>query len=271
MNASIEQRRLLGAFIRSHRERMPAGQARSGRRRTSGLRREEVALLCGISVTWYTWIEQGRDISISAESLARLADTLRLTAAERSYVFELARKRDPAPPAPVMTSMAAAAEPMMAACRAVNGPAYVLDRLWCAVAWNASAGELFGGWLGGSEKCLLRYVFLDRSARSFIVDWTDRAQRLVAEFRADTALAPEEPALRALLAGLRAASPDFARFWQDQEVLGREGGIRLFAHPRDGTRCYQQVTLVPTGYPGHKFVMLIRAPDNVGTRGTPDA
>jgi transcriptional regulator with XRE-family HTH domain len=227
--------------------------------------------MCGISVTWYTWIEQGRDISISPESLARLAETLRLTVAERTYVFELARKRDPSPPALATAQAVYPADPMAAACRAVGAPAYVLDRLWCAKAWNAAAGELFAQWLGGNERCLLRYVFLDPSARHFIADWEDRARRLVAEYRADTALAPDDAAQKALLAALQSASPDFAGFWQDQAVLGREGGARRFNHPRDGQRSYQQITLVPAGYPGHKFVMLLRDPEDGGMMGSADA
>ena len=80
-----DQRRLLGAFLRTHREALAPDSAASARRRTPGLRREEVAQLCGLSTTWYTWVEQGRDIAVSAAALARVASALRLTAAERTY------------------------------------------------------------------------------------------------------------------------------------------------------------------------------------------
>src|SRR5471032_805966 len=89
-----DQRRLLGAFLRKHREALAPDSA-VGRRRTPGLRREEVAQLCGLSTTWYTWIEQGRDVSVSPTALARLAAVLQLGRAERAYLFELAAKRDP--------------------------------------------------------------------------------------------------------------------------------------------------------------------------------
>src|SRR5487761_796992 len=95
---SLEQRRELGEFIRARREKLvpsAVGLAVGGRRRTPGLRREEVAQLCGLSTTWYTWIEQARDVSVSPPALARLANALRLSRAERAYLFELARKRDP--------------------------------------------------------------------------------------------------------------------------------------------------------------------------------
>ena len=98
-----DQRRLLGAFLRRRRELLRADDvglrvSGSARRRTPGLRREEVAEICGMSPTWYAWIEQGRDISVSPGALARLADAMRLTPAERSYLFQLTRKRDPSAP-----------------------------------------------------------------------------------------------------------------------------------------------------------------------------
>src|SRR5580704_8181196 len=97
---SIERRRELGDFVRARRERLPpaaSGLSAPARRRTPGLRREEVAQLAGLSTTWYTWIEQGRDVSMSPVALARLAAALRLGRAERAYLFELAGKRDPQP------------------------------------------------------------------------------------------------------------------------------------------------------------------------------
>lgn len=256
-----DQRRLLGAFVRRHREALApdmAGQPTGpqARRRTPGLRREEVAQLSGLSTTWYTWIEQGRDIALSAEALARLADALHLTAAERAYLFELARRRDPAPPAPG-TAPAATPPELLAALRSMPAPAYLLDRLWHVRGWNAAAGRLFAPWFDSGETCLLRYVFLDASARDFICDWENRAQRLLAEFRADTAHDPEDPAMQALVDDLLRGSPGFARFWNTHAVLAREGGLRLFNHPEDGLLRYEQITLVPAVHPDHKLVMLL--------------
>ncbi|MDR3536771.1 MAG: helix-turn-helix transcriptional regulator [Acetobacteraceae bacterium] len=254
-----EQRRLLGAFLRTHRERVaptPAiAAAGSPRRRTPGLRREEVAQLCGLSPTWYSWIEQGRDVSVSPAALARLADALHLSGAERAYLFDLARKRDPAAPAP---EDADELPPALAqAVQAIDVPAYVLDRLWQARAWNDAALHLFAGWIGGAERNLLRYVFRDPTARQFIDDWDHRARRLVAEFRADTGRLPDDPALAALVAALQAQSPLFARFWQDQDVQEREGGLRGFNHPADGRLTFEQLTLRPASRPDCKLVMLL--------------
>lgn len=255
MTLSTDQRRTLGAFLRARREALrPAEAGIVGlRRRTSGLRREEVAQGSGISTTWYTWIEQGRDISVSALALSRLAQTLRLQPAERAYLFELVRMRDPAPPRGAET----APSELLAAVAAVAAPCYLLDRLWCARGWNPAARHLFAPWLGGTEPCLLRFVFLDPAARVFIDDWDHRARRLLAEFRADTVHHPDDAALQALIGTLRGASVDFARFWDSQTVLDREGGTRRFNHPEDGALIYEQLTLIRPGHPEHKLVLLL--------------
>ena len=161
----------LSAFLRALRERqVPAefGLVAGQRRRTPGLRREEVAQLCGLSVTWYTWIEQGRDVSVSPSALGRLARGLRLSRAERSYLFELAGKRDPERPGDSDDP----SEAVLACVDAINGPAYILDRTWSARRWNAKASRLFAGWLdAGGERNLLRYIFLRPEARSLILNW----------------------------------------------------------------------------------------------------
>ena len=197
----------LSAFLRALRERQsPAefGLAAGSRRRTPGLRREEVAQLCGLSVTWYTWIEQGRDVSVSASTLARLARGLRLSRAERSYLFEVAGKRDPERPG----NGDDPPEGVLACVDAIDGPAYILDRTWGARRWNAKASRLFAGWLDADgEKNLLRYIFLRPEARTLILDWTSRAQRVVAEFRAAVTGYSDDPDIRRLVDELELAAP----------------------------------------------------------------
>lgn len=257
--AQQSQRRELGVFVRACRERLqPAdfGLAAGTRRRTPGLRREEAAMLAGLSTTWVSWIEQGRDVSLSARALARLAGALRLSRAERAYMFELAGKRDPArggsPPEDVPPVLNAAVA-------AIAVPAYVLDRLWNARAWNVAAARLFAGWLdrGDTAPNLLRFLFLEPAARIFISDWPVRARRVVAEFRADSSAWRDDPALAALVDGLRQQSADFARLWDAHDVLEREGGLRRFAHPRDGELCYEQVSFQLSGHPDLKLTMLV--------------
>jgi transcriptional regulator with XRE-family HTH domain len=244
---------VLGAFLRARREALTP-QPGARRRRTPGLRREEVAEACGLSTTWYTWIEQGRDVSLSASALARLADALQLSRAERAYLFELTRKRDPAP-TPV-ASVVGAPE-LSDLLDMTTAPAYLLDRLWRIQAWNPPAGHLLAPWIESGEACLLRYVFLQPSARNFIYDWETRARRLLAEFRADSAALHDDAEFRALVEDLAERSPVFSRFWTSHAVLAREGGARLFNHPQDGLLRYEQVTLVPPAHPDVKLVMLL--------------
>ncbi|CAN7576644.1 helix-turn-helix transcriptional regulator [Phenylobacterium sp. LjRoot225] len=250
-----DQRRLLGAFLRTHRERLSplaAGLAAGPRRRTPGLRREEAAQLAGVSATWYTWLEQGRDVSASPEALGRVAGSLQLTRAERAYLFELAGRRDPAAPA-----AAAEAPPGLAEAAArFEGPAYGLDRCWTAVCWNAAAGRLFAGWLDGAEPNLLRYLFLDPGARRLVVDWPDRARRVIAEFRADFSRSLSDPQMRRLVDGLRGEDATFAAMWDEQSVLAREGGLRRFDHPQDGPLAFEQFTFQPADRPDCKLVLL---------------
>jgi transcriptional regulator with XRE-family HTH domain len=264
LTANDDSRHALGRFLRARREATPPAAASlaavSTRRRTPGLRREEVAQLADISTTWYTWLEQGREISLSGAALARLAEVFRLSPAERSYLFELARRHDPVPPA--VPGDQAVPRELRDAVLALPMPAYLLDRAWRLCAWNPAAADLFSPWLASGEACLLRFVFLDPMARGFICDWAVRARRLVAEFRADTALYPDDAGLLALVAGLRQASTAFDDYWGRHDVLAREGGRRAFEHPGHGRVVHDQVTLVPTGSPDHKLVLLMPASDD---------
>src|SRR5690606_5800784 len=177
------RRKALGDFLRSARARgqpetvgLPAGQ----RRRAPGLRREEVAQLCDISTTWYTWIEQGREVTVSPAVLARLATVLRLQRAERHYLFDLAECADPEHDRGNGDALPAA----LADCvHSSTAPAYILDRSWNVMSWNAPFLYLFDGWPErDAQPNLLRYIFLDSAARTLVVDWEERASRVVAEF-----------------------------------------------------------------------------------------
>lgn len=250
-------RGLLAAFVRAHRERLTpaeAGLPTGGRRRTAGLRREEVAQLSGLSTTWVTWVEQGRPISMSAAALARLAGALRLDDAERAYLFALAGRRDPdETPAP---SPAEAPLELTAATAALCVPAYGLDPAWNRCAWNAAAGRLFADWLEGPEPNLIRYIYLDPRARRLILDWEDRARRVLAELRADFSRRLHDPAMRALVDGLARDSEAFAAWWGEQAVMAREGGLRRFDHPKDGLVVFRQHSFSPAARPDYKLVML---------------
>lgn len=234
----------LGQFLRGVRERispetigLPEGQ----RRRTPGLRREEVAELCGISTAWYSWIEQGRGVSVSAKVLERLGETLGLNDAERFYLLELAGKgvEEKSPPSglgcpPVLERIV----------REMPSPAYILNGTWDAVAWNPPAEALFEGWLDRNAKSrnLLRFMFCEPAARRLVESWEERARRTISDFRADCGRQLSDPPARTLVDGLLSESEDFRTFWEHQDVSWREGGTKKFLHPVFGPVEYEQAT-----------------------------
>jgi transcriptional regulator with XRE-family HTH domain len=270
---------LIGEFLRARRESLQPrdlGLPQRPRRRTPGLRREEVAQLCGISPTWYTWIEQGRTAAISAATLVALAQGLQLTAAERAYLFAIAGRLDPAPSGPALT----AGEEWTGLVRAIRTPAYVLDGYWNAIEWNPAAGQLFQDWLGAPRSTrgraaagkserdapnLLRYVFLQPRAKTFLVDWEDRAQRLVAEFRADTPRLRDDPRRAALVEELSRVSREFASGWRSQRVLSRDGGRRSFRIRKGETRHFEQHILRVVRRPELRMTVLV--PEGAYTAG----
>ncbi|AMO96410.1 helix-turn-helix domain protein [Collimonas fungivorans] len=253
------KRKALGEFIKTQRTQLPTAALRLGgntRRRTPGLRREEVAQLCDISVTWYTWIEQGRTVSVSAAALARIAEALQLSRAKRAYLFELSGKKDPQ--AQEAQAQEIPAE-ILAVTDAIKTPAYLLDRHWNAVAWNRAAKTLFVGWLDkkGAGRNLLEYTYCTADATNLISDWEQRASRLAAEFRADCGMYLDEPEIAELVARLSAASDAFKRAWNLHDVVEKEGGERRFSHPVLGQLSYRQVNLRVANRPELKLVMLL--------------
>ncbi|MGE4528725.1 MAG: helix-turn-helix transcriptional regulator [Rhodospirillaceae bacterium] len=235
----------LGEFLKACRQRTPphqAGFADGGRRRTPGLRREEVAQLAGVSVTWYTWLEQGRAVRPSHAALERLSRGLRLSAAEEAYLFDLAGLERPlraersVPPALM--------QGIVDGCG--GNPALILGRYWDFLAWNAAADDLLGGLSGldGLQRNNLGFMLLHPEARRRTPDWEDRAQRLIAEFRADCSRYLGEAAFLDLVNRLEAASPLFAAVWREQTVLSREAQRKTYLHPRRGLLAFEQVSLL---------------------------
>jgi transcriptional regulator with XRE-family HTH domain len=249
------QRQHLGGFVRAHRERLrPDGL--TGRRRTPGLRREELAERAGISATWCAWIEQGRDVRASPQALAGLARALEFTRAERAYLFELAGRRDP--DAPIDGPLIDAPISLRVIVEALPTPAYGLDSLWNACCWNDAAARLFRGWLDdeANEPNLLRFVFLRPAAQALIPDWELRARRLLAEFRADYSRRFQDGRARALTDQLKGESPLFAEAWSEQLVSEREGGRREFIAADGAVLTFEQHTFSPAERPDYKLVVL---------------
>jgi hypothetical protein len=217
-----------------------------------------MAQLCGISVTWYTWIEQGREVSVSPSVWARIASVLQLARAERTYLFELAECMDPQHP----RDDASVRPTLLQACvDTIDSPAYLLDRCWNLQAHNAALQDLFDDWpVREPQPNLLRYIFLEPAARLLVVDWEQRAQRVVAEFRADAGAHLDAPDVRALVDTLKQRSTVFAHGWTRHAVVERAGGLREFQHPRRGSLSFQQITFRLATHPELKLVILLRNP-----------
>lgn len=251
------ERKQLGAFLKSRRSRLApedVGLPRGIRRRTNGLRREEVATLAGVSITWYTWIEQGRDIRVSLAVLERLAHVLQLSSQERSYLLSLAT---PAPGTVQAARVTVDATLQRILDHQEPCPAYILGRYWDILAWNQAACWLFGDFakLPSAERNMLWYTFVVPEARLLVVDWELRARRLLAEFRADCGRYLKDPALIDLVERVLAVSPEFARWWESYDVQTRDGGQREFFHPQVGRIVLLQTTFIVSNRPDLKLVV----------------
>lgn len=215
----------LGRFLRDHRTRLPAPEGAS-RRRTPGLRREEVAARAAVSVTWYTWLEQGRGGPPSAEALERIAGALDLKPEARELLFLLAQQRPPpvrqAPAPEVPGAVQAVLEAMPCS------PAFVKTAAWDIVAWNAAAQAALGAFDASSERPPngLKRIFLDPLAKETMPHWEDHARFAVAVFRVDLARAGGDLAAEAVLAELQAGSADFRRLWARNEAGGHKAGLK---------------------------------------------
>jgi transcriptional regulator with XRE-family HTH domain len=246
----MDAREELGQFLRSRRavvQPETVGLPSGGRRRTPGLRREEVALLAGVSVSWYTWLEQGRSIRASRDVLIAIARTLQLTPTEHAHLLALADRPD----------LAAAPEPDHAPDPLVRlieamapSPAYVLGPRWEFLAWNRPQARLFPAIdsLPPAERNLLWVVFATAHARELIVDWPDESRRMLTQFRADTDRLHHDAALADLVTRLQRASPEFAEGWARHDVAPFESRVRRYRHPRAGTLIFEYQLLVPAEF-----------------------
>ena len=227
----------LGDFLRSRRSRVrpaDAGFADSDRRRAPGLRREEVAALAGVTVSWLARLEQGRAHSVSPEVLAALGRALRLDDVERAHLFALAglrADRHALPPPEVTPALRLLVDELD------PNPAYLLDRCWNIVAWNAAEAALFPGLLDGPSPeppNLLHLVFRNAELQRLMVDHDQEVVRLVSQLRLHRTDWPDDPGLGEVISGLEASSPAFAELWAAKDVAPFVTTRRLFDHPVAG-------------------------------------
>jgi transcriptional regulator with XRE-family HTH domain len=223
----------LGAFLKSRRERVlpeMVGLLPGARRRTPGLRREEVAQLAGVGLTWYTWLEQGREINVSAHVLERISQALRMDRAERAHLYALARRT---PPPAALEPVPATRELLHRVVATITAPAYVITTRWDIVAMNAPAVEVFGDLaMDGSEYGnLLWLVFMDKRFQTLLPDWKNDTRRIVAKFRLDYGNAKDDKSFEALVANLKEASPYFERLWRQHDVHASGEGMKRLRMP----------------------------------------
>jgi len=241
-----EQRRArdreeLAAFLRSRRERLePAavGLAATARRRTPGLRREEVAQIAGVGVTWYTWLEQGRAIQVSAHVLEQVARALRLDATERTHLFSLAHDRPPPERPAGGIGVTPALRRML---EAVDGPAYLATACLDVAAWNTALAAVFGDLapLPEEDRNMLWLVFASPPHRAAIPNWEAEARGMLARFRVEFGRHRDDPAFLALIRRLDQASHDFHRWWPEQDVTRRPDPVKRFTS-RHGPMALEQ-------------------------------
>ena len=218
----------LAAFLRARRERLsPAdvGLPSGARRRTPGLRREEVAALAGVGLTWYTWLEQGREIGVSAAFLDKLAQLLKLDAAERRHLFLLAHERPPAEPGKTWCVV----PPLVRRLVHDLAPhaAYVLNLRWDVLSFNAPADRLFGFDAHPPERRnLLWLLFTDPLLHARFAAWEAQAPQMLSSFRRDFVRATQEADIHELVDELQRVSPDFRTWWRQHEVHAPCSGVR---------------------------------------------
>jgi transcriptional regulator with XRE-family HTH domain len=235
-NGNDLRRSELGAFLRSRRERVrpeQVGLHSMRRRRTPGLRREEVAQLAGVGVTWYTWLEQGRDIHPSTQVLDAIARTLQFDSHEHAHLFTLAGMPTTTI-ADQCSKLCETTQPLLDQLEPY--PAAVLDARFDLLAYNRVYASFHPGLdeIPIEDRNVLWLAFTDPSFRAVIVDWDDVIGRMVAEYRAAMAEHLDEPAWKLLVDRLHRASPEFTSVWERHDVQGIESRTKRVIHPTAG-------------------------------------
>jgi transcriptional regulator with XRE-family HTH domain len=247
----------LGSYLKDRRAKLDpsAFGFPPTRRRTPGLRREEVAQRANISATWYTWLEQGRGGAPSSEVLDRIAHALLLTDVEREHLFLLGLGREP----DVRYRANEGVTPRMQ--RVLDAlelsPALIKTATWDVVAWNRAAAAVLTNYaaLAPEQRNILRLIFCDPKVRAAQYDWDSVARFVVSAFRADTARAGATAKVEALVAELSARSPEFAAMWRANDVTRYGEGLKRLRHPDGGIIAFEYSTFVVDGRPDLAMVI----------------
>jgi len=263
--SGARRRAELADFLRMRRASIKpedVGLPGGGRRRTPGLRREEVAQLAGVGTTWYTWLEQGRDVRASLDVLEAIARALRLNQAERTHLILLGRGEQPPPRA----APGERASPTLRKLIENLGPnpAYILGRRWDYLAWNDAAVALLGD-LGKIPRAARNHAWLtftDPVRREMFSDWERSSRLLVAKFRADSARHLGDPEFESLINALRKSSSEFCRAWKLHEVAYTGEGRKDLHHPVAGLMSFSHAVFHPAEDSEQRLVLYSPLPEN---------
>ena len=264
--ARVETRRELSEFVMSRRKTSrpeDVGLMPGPRRRTPGLRREEVAQLAGVGVTWYTWFEQGRDIRVSTHFLENVCRALCLTATERAHLFTLAQHRPPPHSTVELPTVTHAVQAMLSS---LPNPAYITTQRWDVVAWNKSAVKLFLDYslIPSEKRNHLWLVFTDPKWRRLLLDWEEVARDMLANVRINYARANGDPTFDELVAALEDASPEFRRWWPLQSVYSRSEGVKRLRDESMGEVQLEHTAFLVEGAPQLRMVIYTPVSEYIG-------
>ena len=252
----------LREFLMSRRARVSPAQAGlpdGGRRRTPGLRREEVAVLAGVGVSWYQWLEQGRDITVSPQVLDSVARVLRLSPAERRHLYVLAALNPPAlEAAPEDRDMCQGLRRLIDTW--MPFPAHIMDVYWNTVIYNDAAAIVLGMRPETPQNCLVTF-FTDPLYRSRTVHWEELAPRVVAQFRSACSECPDDEGFRAVVEEAKELSPEFAELWERRDILPGGQNRKEMEHPLVGTLVVEATQLRVPARPDLVIVMHTPLPE----------
>lgn len=251
-----QQENLLGSFLKERRARLdPAAFGLPlSRRRTPGLRREEVAQLAHVSATWYTWLEQGRGGAPSADVLERLSRALSLSEEEREHLFLLAQDRPPSPRYTDRPQITPHLQRVLDAFPAT--PAIIKTPEWTVLAWNRAASKALANYadIPEQERNILRLMFRD-GGHDHLPDWEDVARTIVGTVRHDILRAGMREETRALIEEMSATNADFRRIWAEQEVIPHGERRKRIRHPQAGLITFEYSTFAVDGRPDLSLVV----------------
>jgi hypothetical protein len=232
----------LGNFLMTRRNKIPPSQvglSEGTRRRTPGLRREEVALLAGTSLTWYTWLEQGRSINVSDQLLESLSRVLQLSKEERNYLFLLAAKSLPGDYCPKTNLITPVLQNVLDSLNSI--PSYIMDDRWNVIAWNQCACNVFAdfGKIDPSERNIVWMMFHKEDYMDLFDDWTYHAKGILARFRAAYGKHIEDDWFITFIERIKTKSPEFNQWWEDYEINEMSSVIKKITHPIVGSMVFE--------------------------------